>query len=150
MNLLWLMAPHTELRIDALNNTTPNLADEPTLANGPPIRWHVYQTWQTNILWLMDPPNKSDDMYRWLNLVKFSDEVSKLDELVRWSAQIYRVHIGRSTGRYRCHMRTSGHSSNYDTIWLNIADMSVYHIWFWKKWKNQQVFQMLYQKTNIQ
>ena len=28
--------PPTELRIDALNNTTPNLADEPTLANGPP------------------------------------------------------------------------------------------------------------------
>ena len=28
--------PPSELRIDALNNTTPNLADEPTLANGPP------------------------------------------------------------------------------------------------------------------
>ena len=28
--------PPSELRIDALNTTTPNLADEPTLANGPP------------------------------------------------------------------------------------------------------------------
>ena len=27
--------PH-ELRIDALNTATPNLADEPTLADGPP------------------------------------------------------------------------------------------------------------------
>ena len=30
------MDPPGELRIDALNTTTPNLADEPTLANGPP------------------------------------------------------------------------------------------------------------------
>ena len=37
MNLLWPMdAPLSELRIDALNTTTPNLADEPTLASGPP------------------------------------------------------------------------------------------------------------------
>ena len=28
--------PPSELRINALNTTTPNLADEPTLANGPP------------------------------------------------------------------------------------------------------------------
>ena len=28
--------PPTELRIDALNTTTPNLADEPTLGDGPP------------------------------------------------------------------------------------------------------------------
>ena len=28
--------PPGELRIDALNATTPNLADKPALANGPP------------------------------------------------------------------------------------------------------------------
>ena len=28
--------PPSELRIDALNTMTPNLADEYTLANGPP------------------------------------------------------------------------------------------------------------------
>ena len=28
--------PPSESRIDALNTTTPNLANEPTLANGPP------------------------------------------------------------------------------------------------------------------
>ena len=36
MNLLWLMDLPSESRIDALNTTTPKLADEPTLANGPP------------------------------------------------------------------------------------------------------------------
>ena len=36
MNLLWLMDPPSELKIDALHTATPNLADEPTLANGPP------------------------------------------------------------------------------------------------------------------
>ena len=30
------MDPPSESRIDAVNTTTPNLADEPTLANGPP------------------------------------------------------------------------------------------------------------------
>ena len=35
-NLLWPMDPSpSELRIDAFNTATPNLADEPTLANGP-------------------------------------------------------------------------------------------------------------------
>ena len=28
--------PPSELRVDALNTTTPNLADKPTLADGPP------------------------------------------------------------------------------------------------------------------
>ena len=32
------MAPH-ESRIDALNTATPNLADEPTLANPTEIYW---------------------------------------------------------------------------------------------------------------
>ena len=37
MNLLWLMdPPPSESSIDALDTATPNLADEPTLANGPP------------------------------------------------------------------------------------------------------------------
>ena len=36
MNLLCLMDPPSELKIDALHTATPNLADEPTLANGPP------------------------------------------------------------------------------------------------------------------
>ena len=36
MNLLWQMDPPSESRIDALNTTTPNMADEPTLAEGPP------------------------------------------------------------------------------------------------------------------
>ena len=35
MNLLWLMVP-CELRIDALDTGTQNIADEPTLADGPP------------------------------------------------------------------------------------------------------------------
>ena len=30
------MDPHSELRIDTLNTATPNLADEPTLADGTP------------------------------------------------------------------------------------------------------------------
>ena len=36
MNILWQMDPSSELSIDALNTATPNLADEPPLANGPP------------------------------------------------------------------------------------------------------------------
>ena len=43
MNLLWLMDPPSESSIDALNTTTPNLADESTLANGPILHcyWHL-------------------------------------------------------------------------------------------------------------
>ena len=45
MNLLWLDGPPSELRIDALNTTTPNLADEPTLYDGPPkIRMDFLKT----------------------------------------------------------------------------------------------------------
>ena len=36
MNLLWLKDHPHESRIDALHTTRPNLADKPTLANGPP------------------------------------------------------------------------------------------------------------------
>ena len=32
----WPMDPSSESRIDALNTTTPTLANEPTLADGPP------------------------------------------------------------------------------------------------------------------
>ena len=35
------MDPPGELRLDALNTTTPNLADEPTLANGPPSELRI-------------------------------------------------------------------------------------------------------------
>ena len=31
--------PPSELRIDALHTATPNLADKPMLANGPPSPW---------------------------------------------------------------------------------------------------------------
>ena len=47
---------------DALHTTTQNLADEPTLANGPPSTRAemtcipLYKTWQMNLLWLMYPP----------------------------------------------------------------------------------------------
>ena len=54
----------------ALNTTKQNLADDPTLANGtlPSTRaempWiPVHQTWQTNLLWPMDPPVPEQ---RWL------------------------------------------------------------------------------------
>ena len=36
MNLCLLMAPQDQFR-DALNTCTQNLADEPTLADGPPV-----------------------------------------------------------------------------------------------------------------
>ena len=36
MNIIWQMDLPGSLIIDALNTTTPNLADEPTLADGPP------------------------------------------------------------------------------------------------------------------
>ena len=55
------MDPPAESRVDALNTTTPNLADKPTLADGPPSESRMmpciqlHQTWQTNLLWPMDP-----------------------------------------------------------------------------------------------
>ena len=51
-NIIWQM--------DHLGNSTPNLADKHTLANGPPSESSidafntVHKTWQTNILWQMD------------------------------------------------------------------------------------------------
>ena len=35
------MEPPTQSRIDALNTATPNLADEPTVANGPPSELRI-------------------------------------------------------------------------------------------------------------
>ena len=86
MNLLWLMDPpvpeqrwlayhYTKLgrwtyfgqwtpkyqSRDDLHTTTQILADEPTLADGPPSTRAemtcipLYKTWQMNLLWLMDP-----------------------------------------------------------------------------------------------
>ena len=56
--------PPTESRMDTLNTATPNLADEHTLADGPHPPGNqaeipsilVHTTWQTNLLWVMDPP----------------------------------------------------------------------------------------------
>ena len=42
MNLLWLMEPPGESSIDALNTATPNLADKPTLADGPEMTSYIY------------------------------------------------------------------------------------------------------------
>ena len=59
------MDPTSELRMLALNTTMPNLADEHTLADGPPgnqaeMPWiSVHTTWQPNLLWLMEPPPHS-------------------------------------------------------------------------------------------
>ena len=57
--------PPSELRIDALNTTIPNLADKPSLAKGTPVNSSidalntVHKTWQTNIIWQMDPLGNS-------------------------------------------------------------------------------------------
>ena len=49
-NLHWPTDPPGQLRIDALNTTTPNLADKPTLANGPPVLMtSSSQEWQFHI-----------------------------------------------------------------------------------------------------
>ena len=37
------MEPPSESRIDALKTATPNLADKPTLAGGPPFTWVIEQ-----------------------------------------------------------------------------------------------------------
>ena len=56
---LW-KSPQYQSR-DALNTSTQNLANEPTLANGPPSTRAempcipVHTTWQMNLLWLMAP-----------------------------------------------------------------------------------------------
>ena len=82
MGLLLPMAPPWYQNRDDLHATTQNLADEPTLANGPPwvpeqrwlCRWtffcqwphpsttaemtcmSLHKTWQMNLLWPRDPP----------------------------------------------------------------------------------------------
>ena len=93
MNLLWLMYPpvpeqrciayhYTKLgrwtyfgwcnpqyqRRDDLHTTTQNLADGPTLANGPPSNRAEmtcippHKTWQMNLLWPMDPTDTRAEM----------------------------------------------------------------------------------------
>ena len=64
------MEPPTQSRIDALNTATPNLADEPTVANGPPseLRIDALNTATPNLAGeptLADgnPPNASWDIY---------------------------------------------------------------------------------------
>ena len=64
MNLL-CDGPPSELRIDALNTATPNMADKPTLDDGPSsqsekrcLEYYYTNTWQMNLLWLIDPPIK--------------------------------------------------------------------------------------------
>ena len=64
MNLLWPMDPHYPPHYqsrDDLHTSMHNLADEPTLANGPPLPPHYQsrddlhtttQTWQMNLPWL--------------------------------------------------------------------------------------------------
>ena len=42
-------SPHSILRIDALNTSAPNLADEPTLTNGPPVLTSSGPDWQFHI-----------------------------------------------------------------------------------------------------
>ena len=51
-NLPWLMDPPSESRIDALNTTTPNLADEPNLTDDPTpqiIEQRCLEYWYTNL-----------------------------------------------------------------------------------------------------
>ena len=54
--------PHQYQSRDDLHTTTPNLADEPTLSNGPPTSTRaempcipLHKTWQMNLHWLMTP-----------------------------------------------------------------------------------------------
>ena len=70
MNLLWPMDPQYQSR-DDLHTTTQNLADEPTLANGPPSTRAemtcipLHKTWQMNLLWLRWTPQyqSRDDLH---------------------------------------------------------------------------------------
>ena len=107
INLLWLMDPpiaeercleyqYTKLgrwtyfgqwtpwyqSRDALNTSTHNLADERTLANGPPstrveMPWiPVHKTWQMKLLWPMDPlpplPEKRCHEYQYTKLGRWT------------------------------------------------------------------------------
>ena len=69
MNLLWPMDPPYQSR-DALNTSTQNLADEPTLADGTPCTRAemtcipLHKTWQMYLHWPMDPPPVPEQ--RWL------------------------------------------------------------------------------------
>ena len=51
--------PPSESKIDALNTTTPYLADEPTLADGPPSELRI-DALDTDTLNLADEPTLAD------------------------------------------------------------------------------------------
>ena len=67
MNLLWQMDPLLgESRIDALNTTTPNLADEPTLAKEPPnASWDIY--YGMYLAAILDSSRKGGNFFVFLN-----------------------------------------------------------------------------------
>ena len=74
--------PPQYLSGDDLHNTTQNLADDRTLTNGPPPQFQsrdalntTIQTYQTKLLWTMDPPIKSrDDLHT--NTQNMADELT--------------------------------------------------------------------------
>ena len=75
MNLFLANGPTKYQSRDALNTSTQTLADEPTLANGPPstkaeMPWiPVNTTWQINLLWPMDPQSTRAEMH-WIPVHK--------------------------------------------------------------------------------
>ena len=67
MNLLWLMDPPSESRIDSLNTSTQNLADEHTLADGPPMQCIMgYILWDVFAA-ILDSSGKGGDFLLFLN-----------------------------------------------------------------------------------
>ena len=112
MNLLWPMTPpvpeqrwlayhYTKLERwtffgqwppqyqskDDLHSTTQNLADEPTLANGPPCATAemtcipLHKTWEMKLPWLMDPPVSEQ---RWLAF--HYTKLGRGTDLCQWTA----------------------------------------------------------------
>ena len=69
--------PPGELRIDALHTTTQNLADEPTLANGPPgeSRIDALNTATPN---LANKPTLANGSPKWSGYAKMIDHPGKL------------------------------------------------------------------------
>ena len=83
--------PHYQSR-DDLHTSTQNVADEPTLANGPPSTRAempcipLHQTWQMNLLWLMDPHYQSrDDLHT--TTPNLSDEPTLADGLPHYHSR---------------------------------------------------------------
>ena len=69
MILLWPMAPPHYQSRDTLNTSTPNMADKPTLANGPPSTREemtcipLHKTWEMTLLWPMAPSSLPEQRY---------------------------------------------------------------------------------------